>query len=122
MGIDTVPLLRDDGVLPFGQAHRAVRPAERHVTGQHQQRRLTRVVVVGQFAAGFQGEQHLTQHLPRAALLWLTVGGVLYTTGAVGYATKWPRTPRGGWGFHELWHLFVLGGSAAHVVMMFNLR
>ena len=77
-------------------------------------------VGMGWLAVGFLPE--LSRHLPRAALLWLTAGGVLYTTGAVGYATKWPRTPRGGWGFHELWHLFVLAGSAAHVVMMFNLR
>lgn len=77
-------------------------------------------VGMGWLAVGFLPE--LSRHLPRAALVWLTVGGVFYTAGAVGYATKRPRTPRRGWGFHELWHLFVLAGSAAHVAMMFNLR
>lgn len=60
--------------------------------------------------------------LPVAAVVWLAVGGVLYTAGAVVYGTKrWNPKP-GFFGFHEIWHLFVLGGTAAHVVTMFNLR
>ncbi|MFC5847376.1 PAQR family membrane homeostasis protein TrhA [Deinococcus petrolearius] len=60
--------------------------------------------------------------LPAGAVVWLAVGGVLYTAGAVVYGTKrWNPKP-GFFGFHEIWHLFVLGGTAAHVVMMFNLR
>jgi channel protein, hemolysin III family len=82
-------------------------------------------VGMGWLAVGFLPQ--LSRQLPHAAIVWLALGGVLYTLGAFGYATKRPRTPRrlgglGTWGFHELWHLFVLGGSAAHVVMMFNLR
>lgn len=60
--------------------------------------------------------------LPAGAVIWLSVGGMLYTAGAVVYGTKrWNPKP-GFFGFHEIWHLFVLGGTAAHVVMMFNLR
>ena len=60
--------------------------------------------------------------LPAGAVVWLAVGGVLYTAGAVVYGTKrWNPKP-GFFGFHEIWHLFVLGGTAAHVVTMFNLR
>ena len=77
-------------------------------------------VGLGWLAAGLLPE--LSRHLPRTALLWLTAGGLLYTAGAVGYATKRPRTPRRGWGFHEIWHLWVLAGSAAHVVMTFHLH
>lgn len=63
----------------------------------------------------------LARSLPGAALFWLAVGGVLYSVGAVIYGTKrW--NPRPGFGFHEIWHLFVLGGSGAHVAMMFHLR
>ncbi len=60
--------------------------------------------------------------LAPGALVWLAVGGALYTAGAVIYATKrWNPRP-GIFGFHEIWHLFVLGGSGAHVAMLFNLR
>lgn len=68
----------------------------------------------------------LARNLPPAALFWLAAGGVLYSVGAVIYGTRrW--NPRPGsrwehWGFHEVWHLFVLGGTGAHVVMMFHLR
>ena len=63
----------------------------------------------------------LARHLPGAAVFWLALGGVLYTLGAVVYGTKrW--NPRPGLGFHEIWHLFVLAGSAAHTAMMFHLR
>ncbi len=64
----------------------------------------------------------LARHLPSAAIVWLAVGGALYTAGAIVYATKrWNPRP-GVFGFHEIWHLFVLGGTGAHVAMMFNLR
>lgn len=64
----------------------------------------------------------LAHNLPAAAIGWLAVGGVLYSLGAVVYGTKrWNPKP-GVFGFHEIWHLFVLGGTGAHVAMMFNLR
>lgn len=64
----------------------------------------------------------LARNLPAAALFWLAAGGVLYSIGAVVYGTKrWNPRP-GVFGFHEIWHLFVLAGTAAHVVMMFHLR
>ncbi len=62
------------------------------------------------------------QHLSPAALTWLCIGAVMYSAGAVVYGTKkWNPLP-GVFGFHEIWHLFVLAGSAAHVVMMFYLK
>lgn len=64
----------------------------------------------------------LAHNLPAAALFWLAAGGVMYSIGAVVYGTKrWNPRP-GVFGFHEIWHLFVLAGTAAHVVMMFHLR
>jgi len=52
----------------------------------------------------------LTTHLPPAGLAWLVAGGLAYTGGAVFYA--WQRLR---WQ-HVIWHLFVLAGSACHVV------
>ncbi len=68
----------------------------------------------------------LVQTLPPASIFWLAAGGVLYTLGAVVYGTRLlkprPDGPWRLWGFHEVWHLFVLGGTGAHIAMMFNLR
>lgn len=56
-----------------------------------------------------------------ANLTWLVLGGAFYTVGAVVYATKRPRLVPGVFGFHELWHLFVLAGWGCHLVMMLRL-
>ncbi len=52
------------------------------------------------------------------AILWLLAGGIFYTVGAVIYATRWPDIRPGVFGYHELWHFFVLAGSACHFLMM----
>ncbi len=51
----------------------------------------------------------LTQALGGFGMLWLAIGGVLYTAGIVFYANdeRWRHA-------HGVWHLFVLGGSASH--------
>ena len=51
-------------------------------------------------------------------LFWLAAGGVFYSVGAVIYATKWPDPVPDIFGFHEVWHLFVMAGSACHWWMM----
>ncbi len=60
----------------------------------------------------------LVQTLPTGGLLWLLAGGLFYSFGAVVYALKRPNLFPGVFGFHELWHLFVLGGSISHFMMM----
>lgn len=50
----------------------------------------------------------MMRSLSAEALAWLAAGGVLYTAGVGFYA--WKRLPYN----HAIWHLFVLGGSAAH--------
>jgi hemolysin III len=52
------------------------------------------------------------------ALAFLFAGGVVYTLGTVVYATGRPRLWPGRFGSHDLWHLFVLGGSVCHFVTM----
>ncbi len=52
--------------------------------------------------------------LPRAVILWMFVGGVVYTLGAAVYVAKKPDPLPGVFGFHEVWHIFVLLGAAAH--------
>lgn len=52
--------------------------------------------------------------LPVASLVLLVGGGVVYTVGALVYGLKRPNPWPPHFGFHELWHLFVLFGSALH--------
>ena len=51
----------------------------------------------------------------------LLLGGLSYTLGAVIYALKWPPLKVRWIGFHEIFHLFVLLGSAFHVLFMIRL-
>ena len=60
----------------------------------------------------------LTRRLPGAAMGWLFAGGIVYTLGTVVFASQRPRLWPGRFSSHELWHLFVLGGSACHFVLM----
>ena len=62
--------------------------------------------------------QPLVQSLPAPALGWLLAGGLVYTAGTVVFALERPRLWPGRFSSHELWHLFVLGGSACHFVLM----
>jgi hemolysin III len=55
------------------------------------------------------------------ALGWLVAGGVIYTLGAVVYATKMFDFSPGRFGFHEVWHIFVLLGAAAHFIAVLGL-
>ncbi len=46
------------------------------------------------------------------SLLWLLVGGIFYTIGGLIYAFKWPKIKFKYFGFHEIFHIFVMLGSA----------
>tara|TARA_Y100001954_G_scaffold239644_1_gene317580 strand:+ start:9635 stop:10252 length:618 start_codon:yes stop_codon:yes gene_type:complete len=61
----------------------------------------------------------LVQSLPWEALFWLAGGGIVYSIGAVVYAIKWPDPFPERFGFHEIFHLFVIGGSACHFALMY---
>ncbi|MCL4419854.1 hemolysin III family protein [Patescibacteria group bacterium] len=60
----------------------------------------------------------LIKNLPMGAIILMAVGGVVYTFGAIIYATKifdfFPKR----FGFHEVFHLFIAAGSIVHYVMI----
>lgn len=60
----------------------------------------------------------LKHTLSPIAVGWLAAGGLLYTVGAVIFALERPRLWPGIFGAHDLWHVFVLGGSACHFMLM----
>ncbi len=63
----------------------------------------------------------LFQTLPTAAFLWLLAGGIIYTIGGVIYALKLPifNSRHKDFGSHEVFHLFVMGGSVCHFIFMY---
>jgi hemolysin III len=64
------------------------------------------------------GVYPLVVSLPAGALWWLLAGGLFYTVGAVVYASRWPNVARH-FGFHELFHVFVMAGSFCHFLVMY---
>ena len=67
-------------------------------------------------------EARATFHnLPVLPLALVVGGGVVYILGAVIYATKRPDPIPSVFGFHEIWHLFVLAGSSLHYAAIFTL-
>jgi hemolysin III len=53
-----------------------------------------------------------------AGFILLVAGGLLHSIGAVVYARKRPDPWPTVFGFHELFHLFVIGGIACHYVVV----
>lgn len=60
--------------------------------------------------------------MPKAGFMWLLAGGVIYTVGGIIYALKLPffNSRHRYFGSHEIFHLFVMGGSLCHYVMMYQ--
>lgn len=49
----------------------------------------------------------------------ILVGGVFYTTGAAMFFFEKPNPVPGRFGFHEIWHLFVVAGATSHLYVMY---
>ena len=64
----------------------------------------------------------LLKALSPAAFGWLLAGGILYTIGGIIYALKLSvfNAKHKCFGSHEIFHLFVMAGSACHFVLMFQ--
>ena len=59
--------------------------------------------------------------LSAAAFGWLLAGGIIYTIGGIIYALKLPifNSRHKNFGSHEIFHLFVMGGSVCHFIVMY---
>ena len=64
----------------------------------------------------------LLSNLAPAAFGWLLAGGIIYTIGGVIYALKLPlfNSRHQNFGSHEIFHLFVMAGSACHFIVMYG--
>ena len=63
----------------------------------------------------------LLNSMSPAAFGWLLAGGLIYTAGGIIYALKLPifNMKHKDFGSHEIFHLFVMGGSVCHFVVMY---
>lgn len=82
-------------------------------TGKFEKLSLLLYLAMGWLAV-FEYKQ-LIDLLANDALFYLVLGGILYTIGVVFYASK--KIPYG----HFIWHLFVLGGSISHYMMIYKI-
>jgi hemolysin III len=72
--------------------------------------KLSTVLYVAMGWMGLLAIKPLWENTEKWGLIWLLAGGLLYTFGVLFYiAKKWKY-------MHFIWHLFVLGGTACHVV------
>ena len=62
----------------------------------------------------------LVKAMPLGGLLWLALGGILYSIGGIIYAYKHPDPWPGKFGFHGLFHIFVVLGSVCHFIVIFG--
>lgn len=60
----------------------------------------------------------IVKAFPVAGLLWMLAGGLAYSVGAVIYGLRRPDPYPDVFGFHEIFHVMVLAGSAAHFVFV----
>ncbi len=81
----------------------------------HAPRWLSTALYLGMGWVAIAVIEPLSAALSDAAINWLIAGGIAYSIGAVVYAGKRPNL-HSKFGFHELWHIFVLAGAACHFV------
>lgn len=73
-------------------------------------------MIMGWLAVIAMGEIITT--MPAGAIFWLVAGGLVFSLGAVVYATKIMNFKPGVFGFHESWHIFVILGCLCHFILI----
>jgi hemolysin III len=61
---------------------------------------------------------NLLTTIPSRGLILLLLGGLIYTVGFFIYYFHWPDPWPEFFGHHEIWHLFVMGGSLCHFLFI----
>lgn len=63
----------------------------------------------------------IINNMSAPAFAWLLTGGIIYTVGGIIYALKLPifNNKHKNFGSHEIFHLFVMGGSVCHFIVMY---
>lgn len=75
-------------------------------------------------ALGWMAAQYGKEIATRTGYQWASLilgGGVLYSIGALAYVIKWPNPYPRTFGYHEIFHIFVILASATHFVAVAQL-
>jgi hemolysin III len=78
----------------------------------------TPALYVGMGWAALVPARSLAAALPGSAVAALVGGGALYTIGALVYVRRWPDPLPRVFGFHEVFHVLVIGGAAAFAAVI----
>lgn len=62
--------------------------------------------------------REIFQTMPAGAIAWLVAGGLFFTFGALIYILKKPDPYPAVFGFHEIWHIFVILGCLSHFILI----
>jgi hemolysin III len=81
-------------------------------------RGFTAAVYLGMGWLALLATREILRSMPLGALFWLLLGGIFFTLGAVIYVLKKPDFFPGVFGFHEVWHIFVILGCLSHFILM----
>ncbi|MGZ4151285.1 MAG: hemolysin III family protein, partial [Actinomycetota bacterium] len=60
----------------------------------------------------------LVRTLPTPATILMLAGGILYTVGAIVLARRRPDPAPAVFGYHEVWHAFMVAAAACHYAMI----
>jgi len=101
------------GPLLFGVWTLAVAGSVAELVLAHQKRTLSVALYLLMGWMALVAAKPLMDSLSLAAMVWLGVGGVIYTLGAINL--RWKLLPRS----HEVWHVLVLAASACHFAAIF---
>ena len=99
--------------LLFGVWALAVAGSVAELVLAHQKRTLSVALYLLMGWMALVAAKPLMDSLSLAAMVWLGVGGVIYTLGAINL--RWKLLPRS----HEVWHVLVLAASACHFAAIF---
>jgi hemolysin III len=90
------------------------------LSGTKVPRRLSTALYVGLGWAAASAVAPLIKAITLQGFLWILAGGLFYTVGAVIYAFRKPDPLPEWFGFHEIFHLFVMAGSVSHFWAIFH--
>lgn len=75
-------------------------------------------IAMGWLSLPYVGE--MKQTIGSTNISLLISGGIIYTIGAMFYAFKWPNIAPKYFGYHELFHIFVVIGSVLHFIAIYK--
>lgn len=84
----------------------------------HAPRGLTVVIYLVMGWLGVFAIPEMVNVMPASAIGWLFAGGIFFTLGALVYAFKKPDWYPNVFGFHEIWHIFVILGCLCHFIVI----